>query len=359
MKVTFIMSLFCLSFSLLAQDINNFEQIDKYKIAGLIVEVYFKDPLKEIKNKFPDFDKKENQKKHDILSGYLHNNSLYIFQTYKKDKLIKTYVLTGNPKKIKDRNYFNLDIYNNNILEKSIDKVNVGGSFFEHMFIFQTAESKKYIGNGVKIWGYFVMIQPYSDVKKVITDLIKMDISNTLPVDFLSKSTPFIEPLFDYQKWGLEKIKERIFNITVYQYDALGQVTNRFPRVENDTSLYISSTSQDLGSVTTFPYFSQTDTLRKEGQYIFVKSRLENINHYLKDIRITVDSITGQVRKIDGKLIIHGYTMKGHTTFDEIYIADFEKIEDCYLPKVVKFYPIDDKELARPRVITEINYKLK
>ncbi|MTI29770.1 hypothetical protein [Xanthovirga aplysinae] len=268
--------------------------------------------------------------------------------------------MTGNPQKVKSRNYFNLDIYDSqDNLEKSIDKVNVGGSFFEHMFFFQSTEGKKFIGKGIQMWGFFVMVQPYSTIKEKISKLINMDISNSIPENLIAKEQTFIEPLFEYQKCGLEIIKERTKTITVYQYDSLGNIKNKIPRVEKDNSLYLSSTSKDLGSVTSFPYFSKTDTTKRDGKYIFVKSGLENINHYLKDIRLTLDSTEQHVVRIDGKLIIHGYTKDGHYTYDEIYVADFEKIGDCYLPKTIKYYPLEDTDLLRPRITTEIDYELK
>lgn len=360
MKITLTLILIAISTSIFSQSLEDFEQVDKFKINDLTVKVFFKDPLKELIKQYPDFDNKENKEKHDILSGYLHNNILYIFQTFRKKDLIKSYCLTGNPKKVKSRNYFNLDIYSNqDKLEKSIDNVNVGGSFFEHMFFFQSSEGKKVVGKGIQMWGFFVMIQPYSLTKENITELIKMDISNSIPNDFIAKDQVFIEPLFDYQKCGLDIIKSRTETITVYQYDSLGNVKNKYPRIEKDTSLYLSSISKDLGSVTSFPYFSKTDTITKDDKYIYVKSGLENINHYLKDIRITLDSTGQNVIRIDGKLIIHGYTRDGHTTYDEIYVADFEEIGDCYLPKTIKYFPLEDKDLLIPRIIIEIEYKLK
>ena len=36
-----------------------------------------------------------------------------------------------------------------NIIKKTIDKINIGGSFFEHMFLFQTPQGKSAIGKGI------------------------------------------------------------------------------------------------------------------------------------------------------------------------------------------------------------------
>ena len=55
----------------------------------------------------------------------MHSLLFHPFQTIRKKNVIKSYKLTGNPQKVKSRNYFNLDIYDSqDNLEKSIDKVN-------------------------------------------------------------------------------------------------------------------------------------------------------------------------------------------------------------------------------------------
>jgi len=360
MKILLTLILFTLSTTIFSQNLDKFEQVDKFKIKDLTVKVYFKDPLKEIIELYPEFDKKANKEKHDILSGYLHKNTLYVFKAFKKKKVIKSYKLNGDPLKVKSRNYFKLDIYNNqNKLEKSINQVNLGGPFFEHMFFFQTSEGKKVVGQGIQMWGFIVMIQPYAAIEKKISKLIEMDISNSIPENLIAKEKVFIKPLFDYQKCGLEKIKARTKTITVYDYDKFGNKENKYSRVEKDSTLYLSSISKDLGSVTSFPYFSKTDTVQREGKYIYVKSSLENINHYLKDIRLTEDTVNGQIIRIEGKLIIHGYNKDGRYTYDEIYVAEFKEVGSCYFPKIIKYYPIDDKDLLRPRIITEIEYELK
>ena len=87
-----------------------------------------------------------------------------------------------------------------------------------------------------------------------------MDVANTIPEEILAKEE-HIEPLFEYQKCALENVVRRTFTITVFQYDSLGNVKNRYPRTEKDKQLYYSSTSKDLTGVTTFPYFSSDDRI--------------------------------------------------------------------------------------------------
>lgn len=360
MRIITLITLFFSILSSQAQNLTDFELVDKFKTNGLSTKVYFKDPLKELIKTYPDFDNKDNKTKHELLSTYLNNNILYIFQTSKKDEPLKSYKLVGNPRKIRTKYYFKLEISKaDGSIDKTIDKIGVGGSFFEHMIIFQTPEGKKAVGKGIQIWGFFVMVEPYENLKDKVTALIKQDIENAIPEDILAKEEKNIEPLFEYQKCGLKSVKSREFTITVYQYDSLGQVKNKYPRTETDTELYLSSINEDLNGVTTFPFFASTDKKEHEGNITHLTSNIANINHYLKDIKISMIPNSDNVEKIEGKLIIHCYTTEGHSTYDELYIAEFGKIGDCYLPKTVKFCPIDDIEYKRPRIITDIKYELK
>ena len=55
-------------------------------------------------------------------------------------------------------------------MEKSIDKISVSGTFFENMFIFKDKDVKELDGRLTKIWGYFTMVQSYSNVKEAISE---------------------------------------------------------------------------------------------------------------------------------------------------------------------------------------------
>lgn len=343
-----------------AQSLDNFELVDNFKVKGLTTKVYFKDPFKVLIKTYPDFDSKDNKTKFELLTTYLHENTLYIFQTSRKQEIIKNYQLKGNPKKVKTRYYFNLEVNNpDGTIDKIVDKTNIGGSFFEHMSIFQNSQGKDLVGKGVQIWGYFSKIEPYKDIKDNISNVIKMDIENTIPKDFIYKEEPIIEPLFDYQTCGVNSVKKRIITTDVLEYDSLCQISRRFPRTETDTELYLSARAKDIGGVTTFPYFSSTDKKDKKDNKIYITSTLDNINYYLKDISVTTFPNSEQIEKIEGKLIIHGFTTSGETTDYELYIAEFAKVGDCFLPKTVKFCPIEDVNYQQPRIKIEIEYELK
>ena len=359
MRSSFLLALLYSFLLSSAQDLTGFEKVNQFKINGLATTVYFKDPLRSLFSQHPDFDSKENQAKHELLDAYLHHNTLYVFQTSNKSGVQKNYELKGNPQKVRTKFYFDLAVSSpTGAIEKTTNKVNTGGSFFEHMAIFQTPQAKEVIGKGVQIWGNFVLVEPYAKLKAVVSELIKMDIENTLPADWLAREEKRIEPLFRYQTCGLQTVKRRTFTITVYQYDSLGKVANQYPRTEKDEDLYASSISEDLIGVTTFPFFSATDKKETEGNVIQLTSGLTNINHYLKDIKITLRPNTEDVEKIEATLIIHSYSAQGHSTFDERYLALFEKVGDCWLPKTIKLSPLSDPTFQRPRLVADIEYEL-
>ncbi len=168
-----------------------------------------------------------------------------------------------------------------------------------------------------------------------------------------------VKPLFDYQTCGLKTIKKRTFTITSLQYDSSGQIENKYSRTETDTDLYKSSMSNELIGVTTFPFFSSTDKTEIIDGKIKVISSLENIKYYLKDIVVTQKPDTQHIAKIEAKLLIHGVTIYGETTHEELYIAEFAKFGDCYFPKTIKYCPLNDTNYTRPRFIIDIKYKLK
>lgn len=373
-KIRLLSFLISLTVTTYGIDLTQFREVDQFRMDKTDIKVYFNDPMKQLARLYPDFDTKASNEKFGILSDYLHNNPLYVFiATNKKENTNRVYVLRGNPRKQRTKDYFQIDILNettSNLFDrtgyekdilKTIYKVNVGGSLFEHMVVFQTAEGKKVIGKGIKFWDYLTTVEPYSEIKSTVQALIGMDLTNSIPSDYLLTKTETIEPLFEYEECAISKVKEREIKTTVYSYDSLGQVKNEYPRTEKDYDLYYSSTSQELTGVTTFPFFSSTDAKEEleGGARIKVESKQPYPNHYLKDIMIIINSESGEIERIEGKLIIHSYSASGHSTFDELYIAEFQKIGDCNLPVKIRFHPLTDVELKRPRIVTRIKYVLK
>jgi hypothetical protein len=173
-----------------------------------------------------------------------------------------------------------------------------------------------------------------------------------------AQNSTIIEPLFDYQKCGLANVVSRELSITVIQYDTAGNIADRYSRIEKDNELYRTSTSKEILWTTAFPFFSASDEKKVNGNVIEIKSMLENLNYYLKDLKATTNITTGEI-EIEGKLIIHGTTIDGPTTDYELYKLEFEKIGNCILPKRILFCSLDDQSYQKPRIITEIKYLMK
>ena len=173
------------------------------------------------------------------------------------------------------------------------------------------------------------------------------------------------KPLFDYQKYALKKVKSRQFDKKIFEYDSLNNVTRSFSFQETDKNLKQSVMQKRIGNITRFPFFTAGDSLTKASEdkdFIFysVKTRNENIKYYLKDIVVRYQKKGKQFDKIEGKLIIHVSSLRdGDYTYDEIYTADFTRIKKYYLPTEIRYYPIDDLEFKRPRIIERINYSFK
>jgi hypothetical protein len=227
-SVLIILSLISLSFSVIGQSLDEYVKVDKYKLGNTRINVFFNDPIINLKKSNPDFDRTPDSKKFQLVSEFLHNNPLYVFVAKnKKLGIEKSYILRGNPSKQRTRYYFQLDIVkgtteelsnrNQYSCENTIDKINVGGSLFEHMVYFQTPEGEKFIGKNIKFWDYFTKVEPYEDIKHVVSEIIELDITNKLPEEILFKPQLIKEGLFQYQRCGIEKIEKREMEITVFR----------------------------------------------------------------------------------------------------------------------------------------------
>lgn len=160
--------------------------IDHFKVKKNKVEVYFYDPLEALL-KIENFSSKSDKEKSDSLDNYLHNHALYLFVlTDYKTKDITYFCIRGNPEKQNTKMFYkveiiqgitnssfnpNTDSYSDKIV-KVIDKVNCGGTLFESSAIFSKPENKDKVGNGIQLYGYFRRVQPYSEIKTSMTEII-------------------------------------------------------------------------------------------------------------------------------------------------------------------------------------------
>jgi hypothetical protein len=178
-----ILTLIILTISAQGQE----NSIDHFKVKKNKVDVYFYDPLEAV-SKIENFYSKSDKEKSELLDNYLHNHALYLFvRTDSKTKDITYFCIRGNPEKMNTKYFYkveviqgiasssfnpNTDNYSDKVV-KVIDKVNCGGSLFESSAIFSKPENKDKVGNGIQLYGYFRRVQPYSESKTSMTDIIE------------------------------------------------------------------------------------------------------------------------------------------------------------------------------------------
>ena len=79
--------------------------------------------------------------------------------------------------------------------------------------------------------------------------------------------------------------------------------------------------------------------------------------HICKNVFKNVNN--NNVERIESKLKIHGYSAEGESIMYELYVAEFSKVGNCFLPKTIKFFSDDDFDYKMPVITMEISYKLK
>ena len=160
--------------------------VEQFKIKKNNVKVTFFDPILALE-KTVDFQSKSDKDKSDLLDNYLHNNPLYLFEVINtKTKEITYLCIRGNPNKVNTKMFYKVEVikgitdttfnpntnnYSDKIV-KIIDNINCGGTLFENMEMFAKLENKSFIGNGIQLFGYFYRVQPYSEIKISMIDII-------------------------------------------------------------------------------------------------------------------------------------------------------------------------------------------
>jgi hypothetical protein len=181
--IIIVLFLGILNFSVYGQE----NPIDQFKIEDYTIDVYFYDPLETL-TKLEDFRTMSDKSKSSTLDYYLHNHALYLFLLTDSKTTEKTYLcIRGNPEKLKTKMFYkveiikgitsssfnpNTDNYSDKIVNV-IDDVNCGGTLFESMTIFSQPKNKDKVGNGIQLYGYFRRVQPYSEIKDSMKEIIK------------------------------------------------------------------------------------------------------------------------------------------------------------------------------------------
>jgi len=163
------------------------KNVDNFEINKQDVAAFFYDPLDSLNKLDKDFQSKSGKEKSNALDKYLHEHPLYLFRLINnKTKDITFLCIRGNPEKIDTKMFYKVEVikneptdfnpnysnYSDNIVQ-TIDQVNCGGTLFENMSLFDNDEGKKVIGNGIQLFGYYRRVQPYSEIRTSIENIIK------------------------------------------------------------------------------------------------------------------------------------------------------------------------------------------
>jgi hypothetical protein len=163
------------------------KNVDNFKLKKERVSVFFYDPLDSLLKIDKEFQSKTDKEKSNALDKYLHEHPLYLFRvTNSKTKDITFLCIRGNPEKINTKMFYKVEVIKNepadfnpndsNYSDKIIqiiDKVDCGGTLFENMSLFESEEGKKAVGKGIQLFGYYMRVQPYSEIKASMTHIIE------------------------------------------------------------------------------------------------------------------------------------------------------------------------------------------
>ena len=163
------------------------KKVDAFSVRDDSIVVFFYDPLVRLNELEKDFEAKTDKQKSDALDKYLHENPLYLFKlTNNSTKQVRFLTIRGDPSKVGTKMFYKVEVIDNvplqfspmdnnyaNKISAVVDKVNCGGTLFEHMSLFDLDQNKKLVGKGILLFGYFRRVQPYSEIKTSITSIIE------------------------------------------------------------------------------------------------------------------------------------------------------------------------------------------
>ena len=99
MKEKFVLLITFLIFGLNTSFAQKSKTIEKLKFENYELKVIFFDPYENLVSENPEFKNLDSLKQGEIWNKYLLNNVIYDFQLIQKKKIVKHYILRGNPSK--------------------------------------------------------------------------------------------------------------------------------------------------------------------------------------------------------------------------------------------------------------------
>jgi hypothetical protein len=166
--------------------------VDSFTLEDRSVEVYFFDPLLFIGRKHPEFVRPDvpDKVKADLWLDYLHHSPIYLFSVRNSSGFeLKQFCIRGDPEVQKTASFYKVAIIpgkvggacdprlpeNARLAEKSVPAKGARGSLFEHMAIFQSPEKKKFVGNGIMLFGKYDRVTPYAEIKSAMIELMRAE----------------------------------------------------------------------------------------------------------------------------------------------------------------------------------------
>jgi len=357
--------------------------IDKFKLEDYTIRVVFYDPYLNLIEQNPSFKDLDSTSQSDIWEKYLLNNIIYDFQLIKKKKILKHYIVKGNPTKTINKNnltrntIFQLDIvkhsdelnYYQHLSYQNEKILTIGmmpcyETLFESMQLIQDEykAGRKY--NSYNFFGRYRMLIPYMLIQQGAIFFITKDLYGQIPTKLIARDNSIYENnFFDYQ----ESLKnyfqiDRSEKIRVQNYNPNGILVDESPtlRISTDIMSNINDTS-NISGVTTLPFFLKSDSAYLIKQTDSTKVfRIEtpnnaSINKYFQNIVVTKD-LKNEILKIEANQLLHIYSIGGNSVSKRNFILYFKKFNDCILPYKILASEIDDKNFTKPRVIIELDY---
>lgn len=156
----------------------------------------------------------------------------------------------------------------------------------------------------------------------------------------------------------------RTETITVLNRDRDGNVDEQHAREEVVYDIVaMANDRRSIGGVTAHPFFSAQDTFAVDGArdgnvFVRVGSADPSVQYYLDDIVVQIEQATGRIAGMTSDLFIHGgYRDGSQSVSTERLVADWTRINGCDLPESVRYHPVRDTALQRPRLTTEMVYE--
>ncbi|MFD2528479.1 hypothetical protein [Polaribacter marinaquae] len=380
MKEKFVLLITLFIFGLNISIAQKSKTIEKIKFDNYELKVKFFDPYEHLMSEDREFKSLYPKIQEKKWNEYILNNVIYDFQLIQNKKIIKHYILRGNPSKsiysknLTRNNIYLLDIVNHKnktdffkiseyskLISKTIDKFNFYGTLFDDMELLKDNEGKL----GKNIFGRFRLKIPYSTIQKNIMTLISFDLYGEIETEWILNNTEgFKNSFFDYQEKIDQYFKiERIKKTYVRTYDLNGEIQNEYPRLNTDKNIksYIGKMNR-IGDVVSLPFFKSTDKaiiIEKDSlgsKYKVEITNNEPIEKYLENIFVVKGS-NGEIENITATLLIHGSSIdRGDYVERENYVAYFKTFEDLRLPYKILFSPLTDEKFEKPRIEIELDY---